>query len=80
MAESKSWAVVDGVYQHFRGRMYVVIARAEHTESGEMMVIYRAFEDVKGEVWCRPESMFLDNVQVSGELVHRFDYQFSSVE
>ena len=57
--------------------MYVVIARAEHTESGEMMVIYRAYEDTNGKVWCRPESMFLDNVQVLNESVHRFDYQFS---
>ena len=51
---------VGGVYRHFKGTLYCVIAVAEHTESGEKLVIYQAKEG--GKVFARPLSMFLSPV------------------
>ena len=32
----------DKVYKHFKGNLYLVLDFAEHTETGEKMVVYRA--------------------------------------
>lgn len=34
--------VVKGIYEHYRGNRYIVEDIASNTETGEMMVIYRA--------------------------------------
>ncbi len=42
-----------GVYRHFKGRLYRVFDLAKHTETGEMMVVYRDLDDSK-KVFVRP--------------------------
>ena len=48
-------------YKHFKGRTYIVTDIAVHTESDEIMVIYKCFTDPL-VTWCRPLSMFMSDV------------------
>ena len=48
-------------YKHSKGRTYIVNDIAVHTESDEIMVIYKCFTD-PFVTWCRPLSMFTSDV------------------
>lgn len=48
-------------YRHFKGRIYIVTDLAVHTESDEIMVIYKCFVDPI-VTYCRPLSMFTSDV------------------
>lgn len=66
-----------GFYQHYKGRYYQVVALAQHSETLEWLVMYRALYGDYG-LWARPASMFMENVEIAGELIPRF--QFLSAE
>ena len=47
---------VNKIYKHFKGHIVKVISIAEHTETGEKLVIYEHLGDNK--IWARPYDMF----------------------
>jgi hypothetical protein len=62
-----------GRYRHFKGGEYQVVGIARHSETEEPMVVYRALYG-EGDLWVRPESMFLDTVERDGATFKRFEY------
>ena len=70
----KIMEIKKGKYRHFKGKEYEVLEIAYHSETLEEMVVYRAEYGDKG-VWVRPKTMFLESVEVNGQIVERFAYK-----
>ncbi|MGE5421827.1 MAG: DUF1653 domain-containing protein [Ignavibacteriales bacterium] len=61
-----------GKYRHYKGNYYEVLGVARHTETEELMVVYRALYGDR-ELWVRPHHMFLETVTRSdGQEMLRF--------
>lgn len=62
-----------GRWRHFKGGEYEVIGVARHSETLELMVVYRALYG-EGGLWTRPLSMWNDTVERDGEIYKRFTF------
>lgn len=62
-----------GIYRHFKGNEYEVIATAKHSETMEDMVIYKALYGECG-LWVRPADMWNETVEKDGKPVKRFEF------
>lgn len=61
-----------GRYRHYKGNDYQVEGLVRHSESLEVLVLYRALYGDTRQLWVRPQSMFLETVTVAGRPVPRF--------
>lgn len=62
-----------GRWRHFKGNEYQVIGVAQHSETLEPLVVYRALYG-DGGLWVRPVAMWLETVERDGQTVPRFTY------
>ena len=53
--------ILPGRYRHFKGNEYEVIGIARHSETMELMVVYRALYG-EGGLWTRPADMWYETV------------------
>ncbi len=60
-----------GIYEHFKGKPYEVLAVALHSETREPTVVYRALYGEYG-VWVRPADMWVETVDRDGYHGPRF--------
>jgi hypothetical protein len=50
-----------GIYKHFKGEEFEVLAMVSHSETLEPMVLYKHLEGVPG-LWVRPATMWSEEV------------------
>ncbi len=62
-----------GKYRHFKGNEYEVLAIANHSETLEKMVVYKALYGDE-EIWVRPLSMWDEEITRDGKTFKRFQY------
>lgn len=60
-----------GRYRHYKGRPYQVVDLCRHSETLEVLVLYRPLYG-EGALWVRPYAMFVETVIVDGGPVPRF--------
>lgn len=66
-----SESVRPGRYRHFKGNEYEVVGVATHSETRELLVVYRPLYG-DGGLWVRPLAMFTETVTHDGQQVPRF--------
>ena len=63
-----------GIYRHYKGNEYEVLAVAKHSETLEDMVVYKALYG-EGDIWVRPSQMWNNEITLAdGSKVKRFTY------
>jgi len=65
--------LLPGIYRHYKGRDYEVFGLVRHSETEEWLVHYRTLYGDYSH-WVRPYRMFIEQIEVDGEPVPRFDY------
>lgn len=60
-------------FRHYKGHEYEYLGECYHSETLEVMVIYRALYG-EGKTWVRPKDMFFEDVTLpDGRVVKRFE-------
>lgn len=67
-----------GKYKHYKGDFYEVLGICRHSETMEEFVLYRSLivhpDFGNAPYWVRPMKMFLEDVEVDGKKVKRFEF------
>lgn len=66
---------VGQVWRHYKNKDYRIIAISRCTESLVWYVVYEALhENEMSQIWHRPIDMFLESLELDGNLVQRFTH------
>ncbi len=60
-----------GIYRHYKGTLYRVIAIARHTETGQALAVYHGL-DKEHRAWVMPLNMFQSRIVINGKTMNRF--------
>ena len=60
-----------GRYRHYKGGEYEVLGVVRHSETLELLVLYRPLYGAGGD-WVRPHAMFFETVVIDGIAQPRF--------
>ena len=67
-----------GVYEHYKGRKYLVLGVARHSETGELLAVYVPLYELPDgggvQMSVRPLEMFTEQVEVGSESRPRFRF------
>ena len=66
-------ATPPGFYRHYKGGEYEVLGAVRHSETLEVLVLYRALYGERG-LWVRPHAMFFSDVVIDGLARPRFAF------
>jgi hypothetical protein len=61
-----------GRYLHYKGNYYRVLNTVQHSESLEVLVLYRS--EKNDQLWVRPLAMFTEEVCINGKNIPRFQW------
>jgi len=64
-------AIINGIYKHYKGNNYKVLYIARHSETLEEMIVYQALYG-RYDIWVRPASMFLEELNDNNRSYPRF--------
>ena len=62
-----------GIYEHYKGPRYEVIDTVRHSETEELMVLYRTCYGDE-DLWVRPYTMFFETIIHNSEEMPRFRF------
>jgi hypothetical protein len=61
-----------GLYRHFESGEYELLSVAHHSETKELLAVYRSAED-RDTIWVRPLEMFTELVEYDDTELPRFE-------
>lgn len=65
--------IENGLYEHFKGKRYQVLGTCRHSETCEVLVLYKAlYGDY--DLWVRPLDMFNETVIHNNQSIPRFRF------
>ena len=62
-----------GKYRHYKGGEYELVGLVRHSETLEVMALYRPLYNASG-LWVRPYAMFFEEVDHEGRRQPRFAF------
>lgn len=63
--------LIGRMYRHYKNKDYIIIDLAQHSETLEKLVVYKALYG-DNLTWVRPYDMFIEDVEYNGEVKERF--------
>ena len=69
----KKYNIPVGIYRHYKGNEYELLYIANHSETLEKMVVYKALYG-EGGIWVRPLNMWDETIERDGKTFKRFEY------